>query len=203
MSAPEPPPEPPQPSAGAAPDGALDRRSELAPTEDQLPAADFWRVLYGRRSIRRFDERPVSRELIDRVLHAGTWAPSSCNYQMWDVVAVDDPKLNAELAGLSTQMGNAPVNLVVSYGRDFSEEGWANIQSASAMIQNMSLAAEALGLGTFWITQMGDREQVATPSRARRAAPSAARSRRSPTTTSTRARRSPPRPTRWTGARSS
>jgi nitroreductase len=160
MSAPEPPPEPPQPSAGAAPDGALDRRSELAPTEDQLPAADFWRVLYGRRSIRRFDERPVSRELIDRVLHAGTWAPSSCNYQMWDVVAVDDPKLNAELAGLSTQMGNAPVNLVVSYGRDFSEEGWANIQSASAMIQNMSLAAEALGLGTFWITQMGDREQV-------------------------------------------
>ena len=160
MSVPEPPPEPTQPSEDVAPGGALDRGSELAPSADQLAATDFWRVLYGRRSIRRFDERPVPRELIDRVLHAGTWAPSSCNYQMWDVVAVDDPQLNTELAGLSTQMGNAPVNLVVSYGRDFSEEGWANIQSASAMIQNMSLAAEALGLGTFWITQMGDREAL-------------------------------------------
>jgi nitroreductase len=123
-----------------------------------LPSADFWDVLYGRRSVRRFKTDSVPRELVDQVLHAGIWAPSSCNYQMWDVVAVDDPELNAELAQLSAQMGNAPVNLVVSYGRDFSEEGWSNIQSASAMIENMSLAAHALGLGTFWITQMGDRE---------------------------------------------
>ncbi|MCB9916107.1 MAG: nitroreductase family protein [Planctomycetes bacterium] len=138
----------------------LDRDAEAAPPAGALPEVDFWSVLYGRRSIRRFDERPVPRALVDRVLHAGTWAPSSCNYQMWDVVAVDDPAINADLAALSTQMGNAPVNLVVSYGREFSEEGWANVQSASAMVQNMSLAAEALGLGTFWITQMGDREKV-------------------------------------------
>ena len=64
------------------------------------------------------------------------------------------------LGSLSSQMSNAPVNIVVSYGRDFSEEGYANIQSASAMIQNMSLAAHALGLGTFWITQMGNAEKV-------------------------------------------
>ena len=136
--------------------------SELdpGPPESGLPRQDFWEVLYGRRSVRRFREDPVPPELIDQVMHAGIWAPSSCNYQMWDVVAVTDPQINAELAGLSTQLGNAPANLVVSYGRDFSEEGWANIQSASAMIQNMSLAAHALDLGTFWITQMGDREKV-------------------------------------------
>ena len=58
-------------------------------------------------------------------------------------------------------MGNAPVNLIVAYGRDFSEENGANVQSASAMIQNMSLAAQVLGLGTFWITQMGDAEKLA------------------------------------------
>jgi nitroreductase/SAM-dependent methyltransferase len=131
---------------------------DTGPPESGLPASDFWDVLYGRRSVRRFKPDPVDREFIDRILHAGIWAPSSCNYQMWDVVAVDDPEINADLAQLSTQLGNAPVNLVVSYGRDFSEEGWANIQSASAMIENMSLAAHALGLGTFWITQMGDRE---------------------------------------------
>jgi nitroreductase/SAM-dependent methyltransferase len=124
------------------------------------PPADFWEALYGRRSIRKFKPDPVPRQLVEQVLHAGIWAPSSCNYQMWDFVAVDDPALNARLAQLSTQMGNAPVNIVVAYGRDFSEEAWANIQSASAAIQNMSLAAQVLGLGTFWITQTGDREAL-------------------------------------------
>ena len=124
------------------------------------PPADFWEILYGRRSVRRFRQDPPPAELVERVVHAGTWAPSSCNYQMWDVVVVDDPDVNRALGELSTQMANAPVNVVVSYGTGFSEEGAAGLQSASAMIQNMSLAAHALGLGTFWITAMGDAEEV-------------------------------------------
>ncbi len=154
-SAPDIPLEPEGSPRSAASD-ELDEGRPVGPT----PAADFWETLYGRRSIRRFSDQPVARELVEQVLHAGIWAPSSCNYQMWDLVAVDDPDVNAQLAGLSLQMGNAPVNVVVSYGRDFSEEGFANVQSASALIQNMSLAAHALGLGTFWITQMGDAERV-------------------------------------------
>lgn len=140
-------------AAEAADDGT---RRPLA----SLPDADFWGTLYGRRSIRKFKPDAVPRDLVEQVMHAGIWAPSSCNYQMWDLVAVDDAAVNARLADLSTQMANAPVNIVVSYGRDFSEEAWANIQSASALVQNMSLAAHALGLGTFWITQMGDAERV-------------------------------------------
>src|SRR5262245_37916584 len=124
------------------------------------PPHDFWQAIYGRRSVRKFKPDPVPRELVRQVMHAGIWAPSSCNYQMWDFVAVDDSEINRRLAALSLQMGNAPVNVVVAYGREFSEEGWANVQSASAAIENMSLAAHVLGLGTFWITQMGDREKV-------------------------------------------
>lgn len=158
---------------GPRPSGGIPDAPEADPTFDataaddgtarpvgELPALDFWDVLYGRRSIRKFEPREVPRALVDQVMHAGIWAPSSCNYQMWDLVAVTDPDVNARLAKLSTQMANAPVNIVVSYGRDFSEEAWANIQSASALIQNMSLAAHALGLGTFWITQTGGAEKV-------------------------------------------
>jgi nitroreductase/2-polyprenyl-3-methyl-5-hydroxy-6-metoxy-1,4-benzoquinol methylase len=134
----------------------VDEGAPVGPT----PPFDFWKALYTRRSIRKFKPDPVARELVGQVLHAGIWAPSSCNYQMWDFVAVDDADVNRRLAALSLQMGNAPVNIVVAYGREFSEEGWANVQSASAAIENMSLAAHVLGLGTFWITQMGDREKV-------------------------------------------
>ncbi len=171
MSVPDPSPTVPEPQAPAkdgipeAPVGTpvfgekqddADDGRPVGPT----PAFDFWQAIYTRRSIRKFKPDMVPRDLVAQVMHAGIWAPSSCNYQMWDLVAVDDPAVNAKLAALSLQMGNAPVNIVVSYGRDFSEEGWANVQSASAAIENMSLAAHVLGLGTFWITQMGDREKV-------------------------------------------
>jgi len=159
--------EPPSGAAPGIPDEAegtpvfegRELEGDGTPVAD-LPQRDFWDALYSRRSIRKFTSQPVPRELVDQVMHAGIWAPSSCNYQMWDLVAVDDPEINTELTALSLQMGNAPVNIVVSYGRDFSEENWANIQSASALIQNMSLAAQVLGLGTFWITQTGDAERV-------------------------------------------
>ncbi len=140
--------------------GAGARDYDLGVPVGPTPAMDFWKALYGRRSVRRFKPDAVPREMIDQVMHAGIWAPSSCNYQMWDLVAVDHPEINRRLAALSAQMGNAPVNIVISYGRDFSEEAYANIQSASALIQNMSLAAHVLGLGTFWITQMGHAEKV-------------------------------------------
>lgn len=160
----EPPARPRSPATGIpeAPDGSptSGEADDAASPVIEVPQVDFWDALYSRRSIRKFLPDPVPRPLVDQVMHAGIWAPSSCNYQMWDLVAVDDPQVNERLAALSLQMSNAPVNIVVAYGRDFSEENYANIQSASALIQNMSLAAGALGLGTFWITQTGDAEEV-------------------------------------------
>lgn len=158
-------PAPAEPSPGGIPEQAAEAVSGEAddgtrPPLAELPRTDFWDALYQRRSIRRFKADPVPRELVEQVLHAGIWAPSSCNYQMWDLVAVDDPEVNARLGALSTQMANAPVNVVVAYGRNFSEENFANVQSASALIQNMSLAAQVLGLGSFWITQTGDPDAV-------------------------------------------
>lgn len=138
--------------------GTLDDGNQM-PLQNP-PSMDFWQAIYTRRSIRRFKPDPVPRELIDQVLHGGIWAPSSCNYQMWDLVVVDDPKINQELAQISSQMGNAPVNIVVAYGRGFSEENFANVQSAAALIENMSLAAGVLGLGSFWITQVGDADAL-------------------------------------------
>lgn len=125
------------------------------------PAMDFWEVLYERRTTRRFDpERPVPRELVLELLDAALIAPTSCNLQMWDFVVVDDPDQREQLGRLSLQVLTTPVSIFVAYGTEFSEEGHANVQSAAAALQNMSLAAHVLGLGTFWINQLGPRDQV-------------------------------------------
>jgi nitroreductase/SAM-dependent methyltransferase len=125
-----------------------------------LPLVDFWEIIYGRRSVRRYKTDPVDRELLEKLTNAALIAPTSCNLQMWDFVVVDERAVLEEIGKHSIQVLNAPVCIFVSYGREFSEDSYANVQSASAAIQNMSLAAHALGLGSFWITQLGDREKV-------------------------------------------
>ncbi len=151
----EPSPPPAEPNSSGSPDtyGGVEKAADL-------PAKDFWDVLYGRRSIRRFKPDAVPRDQLDKLTNAALIAPTSCNLQMWDFVVVDDPAVLAEIGKLSIQVLNAPVCIFVSYGREFSEDSYANVQSAAAAIQNMSLAAYALDLGSFWITQLGDREKV-------------------------------------------
>ncbi|MDX1415913.1 MAG: nitroreductase family protein [Candidatus Promineifilaceae bacterium] len=40
-------------------------------------------IIHGRRAIRRYQDRPVSRKLLDRLLEAAMWAPSAHNRQPW------------------------------------------------------------------------------------------------------------------------
>ena len=144
-----------------------DASSDLPPASadrgrsESRPALDFWKALYERRTTRRFDPaRPVPRELVLELLDAALIAPTSCNLQMWDFVVVDEPDQRERLGRLSLQVLTTPVTIFVAYGREYSEEGQANIQSASAALMNMSLAAHVLGLGTFWINQLGPRPEV-------------------------------------------
>ncbi len=127
----------------------------------QRPSQDFWRALYERRTTRRFDPtRPVPREIVLELLDAALIAPTSCNLQMWDFVVVDDPDQREKLGRLSLQVLSTPVSIFVAYGKEYSEEGHANVQSAAAALMNMSLAAHVLGMGTFWINQLGPRDEV-------------------------------------------
>jgi len=144
---------------GAEPDlppaGAEHGRAAARPTQE------FWSALYQRRTTRKFDSsRPVPREVVLELLDAALIAPTSCNLQMWDFVVVDDPDQREQLGRLSLQVLSTPVSIFVAYGKEYSEEGHANVQSAAAALQNMSLAAHVLGMGSFWINQLGPRDQV-------------------------------------------
>lgn len=53
---------------------------------------DFWEVLEGRRSVRTFEDRPVEKALIERMIEAGTRAPNAHNNQSWRFVIVTDKR---------------------------------------------------------------------------------------------------------------
>src|SRR5262245_23326350 len=61
---------------------------------------ETWDAITARRNVRRFEDRVLPDEDLDRILEAGRRAPSSANWQPWDFIAVTDPTQLDELAGV-------------------------------------------------------------------------------------------------------
>ena len=51
-----------------------------------------------RRSIRKFEARPVPKEVILEILEAAGWAPSAHNAQPWRFIVLADPSVKRQLA---------------------------------------------------------------------------------------------------------
>jgi len=47
----------------------------------------------GRRSVRAYTDEPVSKEQMETVLEAGTWAPTGMAREPWKFVVIEDKKL--------------------------------------------------------------------------------------------------------------
>lgn len=111
--------------------------------------------LITRRSVRRYKNTPVPRELIERVINAGLHAPSGLNKQSSIIVAVTDRSLRDRIAQLNAAaMGRdtdpfygAPVVLVVLANKKVP----TYIYDGSLTMGNLMLAAHEYGLGSCWI----------------------------------------------------
>jgi len=121
------------------------------------------KIIRTRRSVRKYKNRKLPRAEIEKIIEAGTYAPSACNMQMWHFVAVDDERIKSRLkshAGCPQIMKDAPATVFVFYDRNVNKEHYANIQSAAAAIQNMLLEAHSIGIGSVWMCTYGDKEKV-------------------------------------------
>lgn len=114
-------------------------------------------LIKTRRSCRHYKAEQISDEELNAVLEAGTYAPTGHGKQDPVIVAVQNPELKARLAKMNAEvMGvdsnpyyDAPTYLLV-----FASEDNANaFQDGSCVLENMMLAAHALGLATCWINR--------------------------------------------------
>jgi nitroreductase len=53
---------------------------------------DIFTLIKSRRSIRKYKDKPVPKKLVEQVVDAGIWAPSSMNRQPWKFVVVTNPE---------------------------------------------------------------------------------------------------------------
>jgi len=122
---------------------------------------DLLQLIKTRRSVRSFTAEPVSRAQIEKILDAGRWAPSGKNTQPWRFVVVESAGKREALAKLAPQAGmiaTAPVTLAVLLDRDAGYDELKDVQGIGAAIENILLAAHALGLGACWMGKARDAE---------------------------------------------
>lgn len=81
----------------------MSQADKLIVDPSSLPESrPFREIVYGRRSIRRYLPKPVSREIVENLLGAAVWAPSAHNRQPWRFALVDT---TAEKTRLAEAMG--------------------------------------------------------------------------------------------------
>ena len=110
-------------------------------------------IIFNRKSIRTYDKRQVSEELINILLKAAMSAPSACNQQPWHFVVIRDKTVLTHLSEIHRgfrNLKNSPVAILVcgEPGAATLEYYWE--QDCSAATQNILLAATGLGLGAVW-----------------------------------------------------
>lgn len=115
-------------------------------------------ALFTRRSIRRYTGEPVGADQVRTILEAGRWAPSGLNNQPWRFAAVWRGDQRQEQLAQYTKYGHivrgAAVLVAVLLDRSAMYHEAKDHQGAGACIQNMLLAAHALGLGAVWLGEI-------------------------------------------------
>ncbi len=121
---------------------------------------DVREAIRTRRSVRRFQDRPVPRELALELLEAARWAPSGLNNQPWRFVLVESPEVIERLAAC-TRYGHilrgAPLAVAVFLDTRSSYHREKDIQGVGAALQNLLLQAHASGLGACWLGEILNR----------------------------------------------
>ena len=117
---------------------------------------EFEQVLFSRRSVRRFDSsREISPEQLRKIIEAGIYAPSACNFQAWKFIVVRKAENKRRLR--YDLIDRAPCGILVTYRNDLLVTGRKHkdyVQSAAAAIENMLLEIENLGLAGCWICNL-------------------------------------------------
>jgi nitroreductase len=112
---------------------------------------ETWDAIRARRDVRKYTDRPLTREQLDRILEAGRRSPSSQNWQPWDFVVVTD---RAQLQDLSAvwehaqhvAVSAATIALVAPTPEDAAQPDRIAYDLGQATVSIMIAAAD-LGIG--------------------------------------------------------
>lgn len=133
-------------------------------------------AIQERRSIRKFQEKPVPDEALAQIMEAVRWSPSWANTQCWEVVVVKDPQVRLELQATlgkgnpATKALVAAPLLLVMCAKTLSAGYYGGVVTTKfgdwfmydigLATQSLCLAAHSLGLGSV-VVGLFDQDKAA------------------------------------------
>lgn len=126
--------------------------------------------LFSRRSIRKYSDREIPESMLVDMLEAGMAAPSAVAKDPWHFIVLRSRSSIDQLAAAlpnGKMLAEATAALVVCGDLDRAHDRQLSflLQDVSASIENILLAANALGLGACWLGIHPREERMATVSR--------------------------------------
>lgn len=124
---------------------------------------DALTVIRERKSVRSFTGEPISKDVIDKILHAAMAAPAAIHLLPWKFIVVTDKSTLQALADglpfarMIVKAGTAIVVCAVPEEAAMNSEAFAILDCTCAS-ENILLAAEALDLGAVWTAVYPNKE---------------------------------------------
>ena len=117
---------------------------------------DAMQNLLQRRSVRKYKPDMIPRDIIEKIVEAGTWAPTGMNKQAPIIIAVTNKAMRDRLARMNAAVVGtdndpfygAPVVLIVLADKNLAG---TYLYDGSLVMGNLMLAAHAQGIGSCWI----------------------------------------------------
>jgi len=106
-----------------------------------------FKTIIKRRSIRSYTGDPIPQADLEKIVDAGRLAPSGNNRQPWDFIVVTHDAMIQKLSVAADWSAKAGAMIVVVMNT--GSKYW--VEDGSAAVENMLLAATALGYGTCWL----------------------------------------------------
>jgi nitroreductase len=120
-----------------------------------INAKDTLDLINCRQSDRKYSDKPVEKEKLERIIEAGRMAPSACNAQPWKFIVVTDPELvlkiadaaSAKLIGMNSFVAQAPAILVIVREKpNMSSKVGATIKNKDYSLIDIGIATENICL---------------------------------------------------------
>jgi nitroreductase len=125
-------------------------------TDEEMAVVN--KLIYQRRSIRDWVDKPVPDEMIEKILEAGRAAPIGCNLDEVRFIVIRDPE-EAKMVWSDISIANAVI-IVICYDKSIpkvvAQDKFVPQNGgfdAAAAGDHMLLMAHALGLGGVWLSK--------------------------------------------------
>ena len=110
-----------------------------------------------RTRVKKYKSDPVPNEILEKIIEAGTYAPTGRNAQSPIILAVRNTQVRDELSKLNAKVLGAPEGTDPFYGAPVvlvvlaDKNRNTRVYDGSLVMGNLQLAAPALGVGACWI----------------------------------------------------